>query len=143
MIPAYAGAGVTALAYTQRNSTLQQPEIGTMMTVDIRSCKTLRFAALPALILSLTAVTSQRAVAQTQAPAPANLVALRESDSDNVAGETAPAAAAPDPGISPALAKQLAAMQAEIDELKAELRGRATAENAPAPAPAAAAPAAA
>jgi hypothetical protein len=114
-----------------------------MMTVDIRSCKTLRFAVLPALILSLVAVTSQRAVAQTQGPAPANLAALHESDSDNVAGKTAPAPAAPDPGISPALAKQLAAMQAEIDELKAELRGRASAANAPAPAPAAVAPAAA
>jgi hypothetical protein len=33
-------------------------------------------------------------------------------------------AAAPDPEISPAVAKQLAAMQAEIEQLKAELKSR-------------------
>ena len=114
-----------------------------MMTVDIRLCKALRFAALPvALVLSLTAVPTQRCVAQTQAPAPANVAALHDSDSDktvragdetdNAAGKTAPAPAPLDPGISPAVAKQLAAMQAEIEELRAELKGRTSALAAPA-----------
>ena len=56
---------------------------------------------------------------------------------------------APDPDIPPAVAKQLAAMQAEIEQLKAELKGRtateSTAESAatPAVAPVAAPPVAA
>jgi hypothetical protein len=114
-----------------------------MMTVDIRLGKALQFAALPvALILSLTAVPTQRCVAQTQASAPTNVAALHDSDSDktvragdetdNAAGKTAPAPAPLDPGISPAVAKQLAAMQAEIEELKAELKGRSSAAAAPA-----------
>src|ERR1700689_3765018 len=39
-------------------------------------------------------------------------------------------AAAPDPEISPTIAKQLAALQEEIDQLKAELRGRSAIEPA-------------
>jgi len=42
--------------------------------------------------------------------------------------------ATPDPEISPAVAKQLAAMQAEIELLKTELKGHATPDAAPAPA---------
>jgi len=114
-----------------------------MMTVDIRLCRALRFAAWPvALILSLTAVFTQRCVAQTRVSAPANVAALDDSDSDktvraggetdNAAGKTAPAPAPLDPGISPAVAKQLAAMQAEIEELRAELKGRTSAAAAPA-----------
>ena len=113
-----------------------------MMTVDNRLCRALRFAAWPvALILSLTAVPPQRCVAQTRVSAPANVAALDDSDSDktvragdetdNVAGKTAPAPAPLDPGISPAVAKQLAAMQAEIEELRAELKGRTSAAAAP------------
>jgi hypothetical protein len=52
-------------------------------------------------------------------------------------------AAAPDPDISPAVAKQLAAMQAEIEQLKAELKSHAGSEPAAAPAAAPAMPPAA
>ncbi|HTS04952.1 MAG TPA: outer membrane beta-barrel protein [Candidatus Eisenbacteria bacterium] len=44
-----------------------------------------------------------------------------------------PASATLEPEISPAVAKQLAAMQAEIDALKAALNGRNTVESTPAP----------
>jgi hypothetical protein len=109
-----------------------------MMTVDIKLCKALQFAALPvALILSLAAVPAPLCVAQTQASAPTNVAALHDSntdkpvragdETDNTAGKTASAPATLDPGISPAVAKQFAAMQAEIEELKAELKGRASA----------------
>jgi len=112
-----------------------------MTTVDIRSCRALQLAALPvALVLSLAIVPTQRCVAQTQDSAPTNVAALHDSDSDetvhagdktdNAAGKTAPAPL--DPGISPAVAKQLAAMQAEIEELRAELRSRTSAAAAPA-----------
>ena len=135
---------MTAIAPTQCNPTLEQPEIGTMMTVHIRLCRALQFAALPAaLVLSLTIVPTQRCVAQTQASAPTSAAALHDSDSDKTVragdeSDNAPAKTAPaslDPGISPALAKQLAAMQAEIEELRAELKGRTSAAAAP-PAPA-------
>ncbi|HET7891775.1 MAG TPA: outer membrane beta-barrel protein, partial [Candidatus Sulfotelmatobacter sp.] len=114
-----------------------------MTTVNFGLRKALRFAALPGvLILSLTMVATQRGVAQTRASAPTNVAPAPEPDSDKAVG-AGNGGAAPDLGISPALAKQLAAMQAEIDELKAELRGRAPAANAAAAAPApAAAPAA-
>jgi hypothetical protein len=46
------------------------------------------------------------------------------------------AAATPDPTISPALAKQLAAMQAEIEQLRAELKNRPGSEPVPAVKPA-------
>jgi hypothetical protein len=103
-----------------------------MMTVDIKLRNALQFAALPvALILSLSALPTQRCLAQTQ-PSAATVAALHESDSgetgraggatDNTAAKTASAVTAPDPEISPAVAKQFAAMQAEIEELKAELK---------------------
>jgi len=112
-----------------------------MMTVDMRLCRALQLAALPVtLILSLTAVLAHRCVAQTDASAPTNMAALHRPDSDktiragnetdDAAGKTA--AAPLDPGISPAVAKQLAAMQAEIEELRVELRGRSSAAAAPA-----------
>jgi len=44
-------------------------------------------------------------------------------------------AATPDPEIPPAVAKELAAMKAEIEELKADLKGRIATESAPAPTP--------
>jgi Putative beta-barrel porin-2, OmpL-like. bbp2 len=47
---------------------------------------------------------------------------------NNSAAKTEIPASAPDPEISPAVARQLAAMQAEIDELRAELRSRAAGE---------------
>src|SRR5580658_3563076 len=78
--------------------------------------------------------------AQAQTAAPATVAALHEpaaNESEHEGGKTAapaPAApaATPDPEISPAVAKQLAAMQAEIEELRAELKGRtATAVSLP------------
>ena len=78
--------------------------------------------------------------AQAQTAAPATMAALHEpaaNESEHDGGKTAapaPAApaATPDPEISPAVAKQLAAMQAEIEELRAELKGRtATAVSLP------------
>src|ERR1700730_11992155 len=97
-----------------------------MMTVDIKLRNALQFAALPvALILSLSALPTQRCLAQTQPPA-ATVAALHESDSgetgraegatDNTAAKKASAVTAPDPEISPAVASQFAAMQAEIEE---------------------------
>ena len=71
-------------------------------TVDIRLCRALQSAALPAaLIFSLTVVSTQRCVAQTQSSAPTNMAAVHDSDSDktvragdetdNAPGKTAPA----------------------------------------------------
>jgi hypothetical protein len=88
--------------------------------------------------------TAQLCEAQTQAQPDeqTKVAALREPPRDggvrggDVTSKPAPngTAAAPDPEISPAIAKQLAAMQAEIDELKAELRNRSVAEPLLAPA---------
>src|SRR3977135_3740902 len=102
-----------------------------MMTVDIKLRNALQFAALPVvLILTLSALPTQRCVAQTP-PSAATVAALHASASgetgrvggatDNTPEKTASAVTAPDPEISPAVAKQFAAMQAEIEELKAEL----------------------
>jgi len=113
-----------------------------MMNINICSCKAVQFAALPAaLILSLVAIPSRWCDAQTTASVPANVAALHDS-SPGGATNTAPAKAslapaAPDPEMSPAIARQFAAMQAEIDELKAELKIR-TAGTQAVPAPAAA-----
>jgi hypothetical protein len=86
---------------------------------------------------------------EVQAGAPAKMAALygaESPDSNVTAGESAPkvtpAPASPDPEISPAVARQLAAMQAEIEALKAELKSREGAAIAPSAAPARPAPAA-
>lgn len=102
------------------------------MTVNTQSCKALAVAALPvALILSL-ALTAHRCAAQTTPAAPVSVTALHHPPPDEAAGSggatsdsaatPAPAVATPEPDISPAIARELAAMQAEIDALKAELR---------------------
>jgi len=106
-------------------------------------------AFLPMLLLSLGIGQSARCYGQTQAhpPAQATEAAVHEpyaSATEHDGAKTAnPApsvpAVAPDPDISPAVAKQLATMQAEIEDLKAELKGRTSATNAAAPAPAQAA----
>ena len=117
-----------------------------MKTDDISLYRTLQFPALSvALILSLAAVPTQRCSAQTQASAPPTVAALHNSDSgetghaggatDDATAKTAPVPVTPDPEISPAVAKQLAAMQAEIEQLKTELKGRSATETAP-PSPA-------
>lgn len=82
--------------------------------------------------------------AQAQASAPATIAALHSDNSSTTpaaasgqpagsgnSNATAPpspknAAAAPDPEIPPAVARELAEMKAEIEELKAELRSLAT-----------------
>src|SRR6202162_4045034 len=108
-----------------------------MMTVDIKLCKGLQFAAVPlALILSISA---QRCVAQTQSANPTTVAARHVSSSDetgnpgggtnhNVAKTAAPAQA--DPEISLDTAKELAVMKARIDQLEAALKSRAAAEAA-------------
>ncbi len=73
---------------------------------------------------------------QAQSSAPTTIAALHESSVNETTkdgGTTTKPAAAPDPDISPAVAKQLAAMQAEIEQLKAALLGHAAAETAPSP----------
>ena len=122
-----------------------------MMTVGIKSCRSLHLGTLPiALILSLTVVPSQRSAAQTAPSSPASVAELHDPHSaetgretgttNSSAAKTAPASTPADPEISPAVAKQFAAMQAEIEELKAQLKGRTSAAGAPtlAPAPVAA-----
>jgi hypothetical protein len=76
---------------------------------------------------------------QTQPVAPAKTAALREAPAQVSAEEVtsnegttgspiAPVTTARDTEMSPAIARQFAAMQAEIDELKAELKGRTAPE---------------
>jgi len=105
-----------------------------MMTVGIKSCRSLHFGAFPiALVLSLTIIPSLRSAAQTAPSAPASVAALhdapaetgRESGATNTStAKTVPASTPADPEISPAVARQFAAMQAEIEALKAELKSR-------------------
>src|ERR1700733_15321282 len=104
-------------------------------------CASLRNAACACgLGLILVVTSAQRCNAQTPA------ASLRETSGDGTSrdgGKTGEAAsngptAAPDPEIPPAVAKQLAAMQAEIEQLKAELKIR-SASVAAAPVSAAAA----
>ena len=110
-----------------------------MITVNTQLCRVLGVAALSVfLTVSLVLATTQRCDAQTKStqtnvaalvdPLPAETA--RDGGANNSAAKTAPAT--PDPDVSPALAKQLAAMQAEIEQLKAELRNRGRAEPAPA-----------
>jgi len=90
------------------------------------------------LVLSLAVGQAPRSYAQTQAEpdTQTKVAALREPSTDGVirgggaASNSAPGApaATPDPEISPAVAKELAAMRAEIELLKAELKGRSATE---------------
>ena len=92
----------------------------------------------PMLVLALSVGEPSRGFAQVQAPpdSPAKVASLREPAPDHAVSVTSnpPGAAAPEPEIPPAVAKELAAMKAEIEALKAELRGRATTETATVPA---------
>ena len=123
------------------------------MTMRIHSHKTFAAASLPfALGIVSVFVPAPRCDAQTQPqPRPQTTVAalheLPASGAASDAGTTSKPAssgptAVPDPEMSPAVAKQLAAMQAEIEELKAALMNHVTPGAAPAPAiaPAAKAP---
>ena len=118
-----------------------------MMTVHIRLSKTLPFAML-VLILCFAVISGQHCLAQASASDPASVATVHDPGStetvpgggtSNSAAKSGSARATLDPEISPAVAKQLAAMQAEIDELKAELKrtaGQPTSAAAVGPGPA-------
>jgi hypothetical protein len=87
------------------------------------------------------AITSQPCFAQDKPPA---VAALREPGADETSGgkasgstsaTTTPATPTPNPEIPPAVAKELAALHAEIDALRAELRSRTGSGPAAAAAP--------
>ena len=112
-----------------------------MMTVNTQLCKALAVAALSVVLtLSLVLTSAQRCYAQTKPSTQPNVAALNEPLHAETAGDgganpsaakAAPAPATPDPDVSPGVAKQLAAMQAEIEQLKAELKNRREPELAP------------
>ena len=106
-----------------------------MMTVDMKLRKAFQLAALPvALILSLIVIPSLRCSAQATPPAEVSVASSHNPSSveggpdggltNNAATRVVPASTPADPEISPAVARQFAAMQAEIEALKAELKGR-------------------
>ena len=118
------------------------------MNPRTKLCKTLTGAVLPsALGFILALAPAPRCAAQTKTQAqpgdqpkvaelhePQPVSAVRDGGTPSTPAPGA-AAAMPDPGISPAVAKQFAAMQAEIEALKAELNRRAPAESAAPAAP--------
>jgi len=97
-------------------------------------------ASLCALALTLVVSAAQRSEGQTlsqpgdQTPGAQTRVAVANQPSADGEVPAGGPAGAPDPDMPPAVAKQLAAMQAEIEALKAELRSRTTPESTPAPA---------
>jgi hypothetical protein len=101
-----------------------------------------------AIVVTLVSFLAQSAAAQAAQTVAAlhQPPAAAATHEDAKTGNSAPAAPAitPDPDVPPAVARQLAALQAEIEELKAELKSRGAVEPAaPVPATATAAPAAA
>ncbi|HUK48175.1 MAG TPA: outer membrane beta-barrel protein, partial [Terriglobales bacterium] len=90
--------------------------------------------------LTLAASTGVRCDAQTTPSAPATVASLHDpasaetshdGASNRSAAKAEPAPAPADPDISPAVAKQLATMQAEIEALKTELKSRDANASAP------------
>ncbi len=82
------------------------------------------------LVLSLVVGQASRCYAQTQTQPDAapKVAALHEPlPSDTGSTNSTARSAAPDPEISPAIAREFAAMKAEIEELKAELKSRTAA----------------
>jgi hypothetical protein len=107
------------------------------MKIRTQLCKALKNAALPfAIGVILAFASAESGEAQTQTQAQTTAAALHEPQPrvvvDDGGTSSAPASsdapATPDPQISPALAKQLAAMQAEIEQLKAELKSHTPAD---------------
>ena len=106
-----------------------------MMTMRTHFYRTLTAAVLPITLGTiLLCALAERCNAQAQPGAPTTFAALHEPAASGPGGDggttgksAAPSvpAAAPDPEITPAVAKQLAAMQAEIEELKALLKSNA------------------
>jgi hypothetical protein len=115
-----------------------------MMTIDAKFCSAMWFVALVmVLVLSFAVITSVRCDAQATWFGATNVAALHnpaDGGTDGVTNESgAKAESAPAPAdrdISPAVAKQLAAMQAEIEALKTELRSRDANASVPAATPA-------
>src|SRR5450755_1518110 len=94
-------------------------------------------AVLFAQALVLVGIAAERGEAQTSQNQPGVQTTVSEARpprSDAAESASVPVAA-PDPDIPPAVAKQLAAMQAQIEQLKAELRGRTATESAAAKPP--------
>jgi hypothetical protein len=100
-----------------------------MITLDIGLSKALSFAMLA--LLCFAVISTQHCLAQGNVSAAPSAATLRDADSaeaaagagtNDSAARSGSAPATLDPEISPAVAKQLAAMQAEIEELKAELK---------------------
>jgi Putative beta-barrel porin-2, OmpL-like. bbp2 len=120
-----------------------------MMTIDAEFCSAMWFVALVmVLVLSFAVITSVRCDGQATWFGATNVAGLHnpaDGGTDGVTNESgakAESAPAPaDPDISPAVAKQLAAMQAEIEALKTELRSRDANASVPAATPAPSAPA--
>ena len=116
---------------TGKDSNLKIMRTPLRKTVAVSPC-------LPMLVLSLAVGQAPRCYAQTQAQpdTQTKVAALREPSTGGVvrdggaSSNSAPGApaATPDPEISPAVAKELAAMKAEIELLKAELKGRSATE---------------
>ena len=113
-----------------------------MMTVNIKWCRAFQLAALSvALILSLIIIPSLRCSAQETSPAEGSVAASHdpkpvEGGADGgstkaAIAKTSPASMPADSEISPAVARQLATMQAEIEALKAALKSRDAASVAP------------
>ncbi len=83
------------------------------------------------LVLSLAVGQASRCYAQTQTQPDARpkVAALHEAlPSDTGSTNSTAPSAAPDPEISPAIAREFAAMKAEIEELRAELKSRTATE---------------
>ncbi len=102
---------------------------------------------LAAFVLCLALAQGSRCYAQAQAQPQSQVQLAKASQPDNASSEE-PALVgakgrglpegptpAPDPEISPAVAKELAAMKAEIEQLKTELKSRSAAEPEPAATP--------
>ena len=114
-----------------------------MMIAKIGLRKALQLATLaPALTLGQAAISIQHCNAQTNPAAQMSVGTMHSLESGEAGRDPGAAAAAakivnaapaPDPEIPPAVARQFAVMQAEIEELKAELK-RATAVPAATPA---------
>jgi hypothetical protein len=105
-----------------------------VMTVRIHSSEILSVVSVCTIALIAVFAAAVRCEAQTRPASQTTVAALHESPAggpENTGGDTAiPPPGTPDPQISPAIAKQLAAMQAEIDMLKAKLDIRTGAESA-------------
>jgi Putative beta-barrel porin-2, OmpL-like. bbp2 len=117
----------------------ERQEIVTIMKSYLR--KLLGGAFIPAVLIS---VVTSASISRCNAQTGTETIAAKASpeSSTAVAGDktvtAANATSAPDPEISPAVAKELAAMKAEIEALKMELKNRTTTEPAPGPASASA-----